>query len=61
MTTQEPGSSGITQEQVKELLTSLRNVKKDIAAVIDEKMTQLKRELAEEREAANTQLAKEIR
>ena len=39
MTTQEPGSSRITQEQVKELLTSLRNVKKDTVAVIDEKMT----------------------
>ena len=61
MATQEPGSSGIMQEQVKELLASLRNMKKDTAAVIDKKMKQLKRELAEERKAANTQLAKKNR
>ena len=55
------GPSGITQEQFQELLTSLRRVRSDTAAVIDEKMSQLKHELVEEQETANTQVAKKLR
>jgi len=58
--THEAGFSGVTQEQVKELLTSLCNVKRDTAVVIDKNITQLKRELAEEWEAAKKLLAKKI-
>ncbi len=52
------GPSGITQAQFQELLVSLRSDKDDTAAVIDQKMAQLKHKLAEEQDAENTQLAK---
>ncbi len=50
------GPSGITQEQFQELLVSLCSEKNDTAAVINQKMAQLKHELAEEQDAANNQL-----